>query len=77
MTDQDTTTVKHNVSQINENELEAARTAYLQAYETFTKAPTVINHKARCAAYDHLEHIRSLYNAGRKALIQKRVIDRQ
>ena len=72
-----TTTIRTTAIHIGENELEAARTAYLQSYETFAKFPTVINHQARIRAYEHLEHIRSLYNAGRKALIQKRVIDRQ
>jgi hypothetical protein len=60
-----------------QNEIDAARDAYQSAYNAWVAMPTIINQQARDKAYDHLEHIRSLYNAGRRALIQKRVIEVQ
>ena len=60
-----------------EDEITAARNAYLEAHETWINQPTIINLNARLKAYYKLEEVRSLYAAGRKALIQKRVIDRQ
>jgi len=77
MNDQATTQKHGGLLECGENEIEAARTAYLQAYESWANQQTVINLQARNDAYDHLQYVQSLYNAGRKALIQKRVIDHQ
>lgn len=73
------TTIKHHggLLAIGENEIEAARTAYLKAYDTWVEQRTAVNLQARNAACDYLLHVKSLYNAGRKALIQNRVIERQ
>lgn len=78
MSEQDTTTIKHGgLLESGENEIDAARTAYLQAYEAWVEMPTIINLQIRNAAYDHLQHVKSLYSAARKALIQKNIIERQ
>jgi hypothetical protein len=79
MTDLTTTTVRTQAVplQSTENEVEAARTAYLKSYDAWAEMPTIINKQARDKAYDYLQHVKSLYSAARAALIQKRVIDRQ
>jgi hypothetical protein len=60
-----------------ENEVEAARTIYLRAYDAYIEQPTTVNRNEMYDAYKRLTEIKKLYAAGRKALIQKNVIEKQ
>lgn len=73
----DTTIKRQSTLQIGENEFNAARDAYLQAYDTYINQQTVVNRNAMYQAQQKFEAIRKLYEQGRSLLIQKRVIDRQ
>lgn len=74
----DTTIKRHGgLLEEGENEIEAARTAYLIAYDTYVEQPTVVNRNTMYAAYAYLTQIRKQYAEARRLLIAKRVIDQQ
>lgn len=74
MNDQDT---NKNNALPTENELEALRRLCLCAYEEMCKQPTIVNRNTFFEIRKRYEHVKTLYAAGRAALIQKRVIERQ
>ena len=60
-----------------ENEVEAARTAYLITYDAYVEQPTIVNRNAMYEAYAYLTQVRKQYAEARQLLIAKRVIDQQ
>jgi len=66
MTDLRDTTRKIKAVQTDENEIQAALTAYLKAYDKYTEQKTLVNRKAMNDAYNHLQEIKKLYDEGRK-----------
>jgi len=74
----DTTIKSHGgLLEEGENEIEAARTAYLLAYDAYVEQPTVVNRNAMYEAYAYLTGIRKQYTEARQLLIEKRVLDQQ
>lgn len=68
----DTTIKSHGgLLQEGENELETARTAYLDAYETYREQHTVVNRNAMYTAYERLNLVRSQYREARRLLIER------
>lgn len=69
-TDHSTTIRSHGGPlQIAENEIEAARTAYLKAYDAYIQMKTVVNHNAMYKAWEDLKTIKAQYREGRKVLL--------
>src|SRR5689334_3767035 len=66
MTDQTDTTRKIKTIATTENEVGAALTAYLKAYDAYVEQRTTVNRTAMQAAYDHLQEIKKLYDEGHK-----------
>lgn len=71
-------TIKTNgLLQLGENEIEAARTMYLRAYDEYVENPTIVNRNEMYTAYEKLNQIKRQYADARNLLIQKRIIDQQ
>lgn len=63
--------------ELGENEIEAQRTKFLEVFAVYQADPTNANRDASKAEYRKLQEIKKLYRDGRKAIIQKRVIEKQ
>ena len=72
MSTTDTTIKSHGgLLQEGENEIEAARTVALKAYDTYFQDPTIVNRNAMYEAYEQLGKVKAAYAEARRLLFQR------